>query len=214
MGGICEIAGSGDQVIKMHVGSCLMDCPIANVTLGLGTGSTMIVEEVRLEWLPLSTTPGSGYTPPVARFFVQHFRDLNPTTSWTDVEATAYTVHYQKNIDSSSLQIYFSLTRSTHFDEETLDNILARYILHILMNGNECTNPAPATFAEYSNMNNFTMTSPLVLMAVCRSIPSGDVEISLTSSFASTYRDVQLMLSAYYAPRLIVEEIYDDYLEI
>ena len=72
MGGVCEKSSTGDVVIQVHIASCA-DCTPADVQLGLQTGSMMTVEEVRLEWLPLSTST-IQYIPPVARFYVKHYR--------------------------------------------------------------------------------------------------------------------------------------------
>ena len=81
-----------------------LSCPSATVELGKITGSTLIVEEVRLQWLPLSTSP-TTYIPPVARFYVQHYGGLEPETIWSSLPITPYTVQYVKQIEESSIQV-------------------------------------------------------------------------------------------------------------
>ena len=81
-------------------------CTPATVELGKVTGSTLIVEEVRLQWRPLSTSSdATTYTPPVARFHVQQYGGLEPETTWTSLPTTPYSVQYVKQIDQSSIQV-------------------------------------------------------------------------------------------------------------
>ena len=75
------------------------------VHLGLVTGTTLVVEELRLEWLPLSTS-ATSYVPPVARFHIQHFRDIGATTlGWVTTGTELMSIVFNKKLASSWLQV-------------------------------------------------------------------------------------------------------------
>ena len=183
--------------------------------IGLGTGFTMIVEEVRLDWLAPSTST-SDYVPPVGRFYVQHYRDLAVTTDYSSTYTphTAYTVQYEKKSSSSSLRFYFSMTRAMHFKDVDADAMASTsYYMNILIDDSPCSDPHAMLFTEHSNMRRSLLVDAMVLTGVCNGSPAGPLTITIGTTHKAESADVEIMIGSHHQPRLIIQEVQNGILD-
>ena len=84
----------------------------------------------------------------------------------------------------------------------------------ILVNGADCASPGPIEFVEYINLRQTTYDEPLLITGLCSGLSAGPVEISIGVEHYGGSQDVQVQLGGFVQPHLIVEEIYDDYIDM
>ena len=113
--------------------------------------------------------------------------------------------------------MYFYMTRRMRFPPEDVDTRDTTYIqMMILVNGADCASPGPIQFVEYINQRQTTYDEPLLITGLCSGLPAGPVDITVAVENYNQYysQDVQLQLGGFVQPHLIVEEIYDDYIDM
>ena len=112
-------------------------------------------------------------------------------------------------------QIYFYMTRRMRFLPENLDTYQATWIqLMILVNGADCSSPGPMWLPEFVNLRLTTYDEPLLITGVCSGLPAGPVDISIGAKHYGFSPDVRVLIGAFVQPHLLVEEIFDAYLDI
>ena len=107
------------------------------------------------------------------------------------------------------------MTRRMSFLPEDLDIRDYTFIqMMILVNGADCASPGSIQFVEIINLRQTTYDEPLLITGLCSGLPAGPVEISVAVEHRSSSQDVQVQLGGFVQPHLIVEEIYDDYIDM
>ena len=107
------------------------------------------------------------------------------------------------------------MTRQMSFLPEDLDIRDYTFIqMMILVNGADCASPGPIQFVEGIRMRQTTYDEPLLITGLCSGLPAGHVDISVAIEHRSYSQDVQVQLGGFVQPHLIVEEIYDDYIDM
>jgi len=166
------------------------------------TGTNFVIEEVRLEWMPLSTS-ASTYEPPVARFHIQHYRDLPISTTWVSSNSLElFSANYNKKLASSWLKVFWSLS----FVLKGTGSSTAYFQFTTKFHGNDCS--SPITTGIHMDAYNFIIGTPIALMGVCEGISAGDVVVSLVMVHWDA-SPPYIQASWNQRPHLIIEEISD-----
>ena len=143
--------------------------------------------------------------------YLCHYRELAVSDTWTaSTTHTAYTVTYDKVLDDSTLHIYMSYSRSLRYLWN--DDPQHHHTVYIMIDGGHCADPGLMKFTEYTSLMETTMTDGVALMGLCRGIPSGSLDISLQTQYRGGGDQAQLKISENYIPRIVIEEIYNDFL--
>ena len=167
------------------------------------------MDEVRPEWLPLSASATSPYEPPVARFHVQHFRNLPISSAAVASGSELISLIYNKKLATSYLRVYISMTyllehKGTSSSEVTLN---------VYFNAQPCTSPAALKVLDFMVASAMEIGTPIVISGVCAGIGAGDVTISLKNihidAISSDVRAPWL-----HVPHVIIEEIHDGFVTI
>ena len=200
--------GKGTHLIQLHLSNCSTMCTATDVYFGKGgSGINMIVEEVRLEWLPLSQSTNM-YDPPVTYFYVRHFRDFPKSTEWTkstrDLQKI-YDVVYQKQISNSSLELFWSISYSLYYPVYNFTDSLQFPETNIEIKFNNISCSPPLTFTYFVNLLNTSLTSPATLHGSCFGLSKGHTDISLNVNVNNN--ETLFKVSTDYSPHLIVSEV-------
>jgi len=182
-------------------------CSGNSIVIGHITGTNFVLEEVRLEWMPLSTSI-SSYEPPVARFHVQHYRDLPISTTWVTADTEQlFSVVYKKKLASSWIKVFWSLSLLMKGNGVEFSHLE----LSTQFNGNHCNNPAQIAVSSYMDELEFIIGEPVALIGVCGGFPAGDITISLVK--AGTTSSI-IQPSWNQRPHLIIEEVHNAFVTI
>ena len=107
------------------------------------------------------------------------------------------------------------MTRRMIFLLENLNTYEATGIqLMILVNGADCSSPGPILLTEYVNLCSTTYDEPLLITGLCSGLPAGPVDISIGAKHYRYSPHARVLIFAFVQPHLLVEEIFDAYLDI
>ena len=104
------------------------------------------------------------------------------------------------------------MTRRIKFSQES--GCCTATLMTIYVNGADCASPGPIQFVEYINLRQTTYDDPLLITGLCSGLPAGLVDISIRAEHWAYSLDVQVQLGGFVQPHLIVEEIYDGFVNV
>ena len=173
--------------------------------MGFKTGTTFTIEEVRLEWLPLSLFSDS-YVPPFDRFFIKHYAKLQHSGEKFSGQKTLYSIEYDKKFNESAIQVEFSVSLDMVVSVRDNDHIIS-----ILFDNRTCSNPGPIRAYEYVNSGPAEIINPYVIFGICRGMPAGNIIVDLV---VENLKESSQSAGSLSKPHAVIEEIYEDFIKI